>query len=71
MTSRTVGGIVKPYSYSDPAHKDAPTSYNGTNYTYDANGSQVGTSAGRSRLLQSARSGWGHGRRAEPPPTIR
>ena len=50
MTSRTVGGTVRPYSY-DPAHIDAPTSYNGVSYTYDANGSQVGTNAGQSRTF--------------------
>jgi len=51
MTSRTVGGTARPYSYSDPAHKDAPTGYNGVSYTYDANGSQVGTRAGQSRTF--------------------
>ncbi len=51
MTSRTVGGIARPYGYSDLAPQDAPSSYNGTSYTYDANGSQVSTSAGQSRTF--------------------
>ncbi|MDQ2808146.1 MAG: hypothetical protein M3Z04_14720 [Chloroflexota bacterium] len=50
MTSRTVGDTVKPYSY-DTTHKDAPANYNGVSYTYDANGSQVSTSAGQSRTF--------------------
>ncbi len=50
MTSRTVGGTVRSYTYS-AAHPDAPTSYNSVNYTYDANGSQVSTSAGQSRTF--------------------
>jgi len=32
-------------------HTDAPTNYNGVSYTYDANGSQVSTSAGQSRTF--------------------
>ncbi|MDQ2808148.1 MAG: hypothetical protein M3Z04_14730, partial [Chloroflexota bacterium] len=50
MTSRTVGGTTRPYSYS-ATHPDAPSIYNGTSYTYDANGSQVSTSAGQSRTF--------------------
>ncbi len=54
MTSRTVAGATRPYTYDDPAPKDAPTNYNGVSYTYDANGSQVSTSAGQSRLFDPA-----------------
>ncbi len=48
--SASVGGIARSYSYA-PAHPDAPTGYNGTTYTYDANGSQVSTGAGQSRTF--------------------
>ncbi len=51
MTSRTVGSTTRPYTYSNLAPKDAPTNYNGTTYAYDANGSQVSTSAGQSRTF--------------------
>ncbi|MDQ2808620.1 MAG: hypothetical protein M3Z04_17180 [Chloroflexota bacterium] len=46
-----ITGIARPYTYSDLAHKDAPANYNGVSYTYDANGSQVSTSAGQSRTF--------------------
>jgi hypothetical protein len=33
-------------SYGDSTHKDAPTSYNGTNYGYDADGNQTTRTTG-------------------------
>ncbi len=50
MTTRSIGGVLYPYAYTDPAHKDAPTSYHNNSYTYDANGDQLtGTVNGSSQ----------------------
>lgn len=46
LTTRTLGGTALIYTYGDGAHKDAPTAYKGTIYSYDANGNQVSRSGG-------------------------
>ncbi len=50
MTTRTIGTNSYPYAYTDPSHVDAPTSYRGNGYSYDANGDQLtGTVNGTSQ----------------------
>ncbi len=41
MTTRIIGGLQYNYAYTDTAHIDAPTSYHGNGYHYDANGDQL------------------------------
>src|SRR5215207_8023185 len=54
IITRTIGGTQYDYTYEASKHVDAPTSYRGNTYSYDAAGNQTArTIDGTSSLTQT------------------